>query len=239
MKNLNALNSLVNSIKNVRNECLKYEFDDVVKYCIEKHNETFDILEEMCKFIEDNFEIFYNPNDVFKCRYFNEDNKGMTNPRNRIICSKEKAYRNTIINIWVDDRFSFVYNLTTNKCIYIHNLSGAQKVNIAHYGEDPIMVHEITSHKTTPSQHYGGWCFFDGSYCTTSDELEWKRWNDSDCLNCVITSYEKANKTKKYVDWDYENALDLMNQFTLALKEIAEDEEKHLIKINGLKDDVL
>ena len=227
MENLNTLNSLVSSIKSTRDVYKKSEFSDVEKYCIEKHKATFDILEELCQFIENNFEIFYNPDDKLSYRYhrtaYSNICYGRSNVHNRVVTSYESNRAKP--NFWIDDRFSFTYDITTKKVVFVHNLNGLEKspmdYNETEYG------HNIYDKKKSPRSGTDAWCYF-GEYDGRS---KWKKWDDF-----KISSFEEADNTKRYVDWDYENALDLVKQFTESIKEIAEDEAKYLTKINEVKD---
>jgi len=112
--NINELNNLASSIKNNEKNLESVTFEDVRKYCIEKYNESYDIVYGVKEFIEKNIDLFDNGKGGWFFRnkeYHTEYGIGHSNPYNCVIRDVgREAEGSGFRTYWVDDGIFFHIN---------------------------------------------------------------------------------------------------------------------------------
>ena len=122
----NFLDSLKGDIDTIRAnrfdlDGLAHQLEEVVNWCIDKHDESLKKLLEMEAFLEKNIDLFYRPYLPLVPRCTSNTNFGYKNPMNNVtikVCNES-----TIVKIWIDHGLMFWYIPKTNRVTYIgHNL---------------------------------------------------------------------------------------------------------------------
>lgn len=198
----NALDELSQDLKSIRDNRVdinkkSLELDKVVEYCIDRHDRSLTKLLEMERFLEQNLDLFYIPEDTFIQRSSSDKNWGCRNYRNNVL-----MYRNasgTIVQLWLDHGLTFWYVPQTKKVVYIgHNLD--EKVSYIGSG--------ISGNS---SCHHVAYNFFpmyvDGNFPSDGYERFFVPPTSLSIDSRSLTSYEYVSELKKKVDADHENVI--------------------------------
>lgn len=217
MSELDELSECVVAIRAARYDYEGLDFKEVERYCIEKRDETLTIFLEMENFIQKNLDIFYRPTDTWVQRASNS-NYGMVNDHNRVVVfqnGKGQYYA------WIDRGIVFYVN--GSMVVYISKMiPRGERWNTAF---DNFKFHYFPEFDKTgnhPTEGYTRLSFFPRmeNYFPKENPVTFSDWS----------------KLKKRVDEDYQNAIEVRNLLIQAVKEIQEDEQKHLDGIKALKE---
>jgi hypothetical protein len=219
MSELDEMALSLATIRLARREYRVMDFKDVEKYCIAKRDETLTIFLEMENFIQKNLDIFYNPDDRWVKRAAASNNYGMANDHNRVV-----AFQNAKGHyyIWIDK--GIMFSLNDGNVVYISKMvdKHGEKWNTAF---DNFKFHyfpEFDESGERPTDGYTRLSFFPrmANYFPKENPVTFNDW-------CNL---------KRRVDEDYQHAIEVRNLLIQAVKEIQEDEQKHLDGIKALKE---
>lgn len=225
--NMNELYSLAQSIKTTEALADSKKFDDVIRYCVVKHNETRKILSDILDFLTDNLSVFNNGKGGWKFRnklYYTEYGIGCNNPYNCVIMDyrqngkqTDPDERHTIY--WVDGGIYFFEK--NGKVVYATNMG---KPYSHGYGSDAEMWNT--------SRDNLSFVYFQSCYGRTTREKflgdEWK--------TVAIKDEFSAKKIKDNVDKDYAHAVEVFKALGYSLKKIKESTDNRLNGIDSVKD---
>lgn len=218
MSELDELSESVVSIRAARYDYEGLDFKDVEKYCIAKRDETLTIFLEMENFIQKNLDIFYRPTDTWVKRASASDNYGMVNDHNRVVVFQNGKGQHYV---WIDK--GIVFSLNAGVVVYISKMTArAEMWNTAF---DDFKFHyfpEFDEAGKHPTEGYARFSFFPRmeNYFPGEHPVTFNDWSN----------------LKRRVDEDYQNAIEVRNLLIQAVKEIQEDEQKHLDGIKSLKE---
>ena len=107
--------SWLKDIRKVRKEVEQTSFSDIADYCVSRREETIKLFLEMSKFIEDNIDVFYNPE--WKWVQSKRCPLGVLmnnyNPVHKYASNKET------IKFWISGGIKFFYNLIEKRVFWI------------------------------------------------------------------------------------------------------------------------
>ena len=108
------VDSWIKDLREARKEVEQTNFSDIADYCVARREETIKLFLEMSKFIEDNIDVFYNPN--WKWVQSNRCHNALMNSYNPVLGysgSKES------INLWIPGGIKFFFNLPEKRVFWI------------------------------------------------------------------------------------------------------------------------
>ena len=108
------VDSCLNDLRKIRQEIEQTKFDDIADYCVARHEETITLFLEMSKFIEDNLDIFYNPD--WKWVQSNKCAHALMNEYNSVLGYSPDP---KCISIWIPMGIKFFYNLEQRRVLWI------------------------------------------------------------------------------------------------------------------------
>lgn len=215
------VDSWLKEIREVRKEVGHTNFSDVVDYCVARREETIKLFLEMSTFLEDNIDVFYNPN--WKWVQSNRCHTALMNNYNPVL-----GYSNSkeTLNLWIPGGIKFFFNLTEKRVFWITH----------------ERYSDFRDRDTNPDMERWRYNFFsfwdDGKYpsfgyekyvCTPSFECYFGDLPDSPHGYLDI---------KKRVDKDWENAMICKKCLKDAIVKIHDCDKELLSKINGIKTDI-
>ena len=108
------VNSWLEELRKVREEVEQTNFNDVSDYCVARREETIELFLEMSKFIEDNLDVFYNPD--WKWVQSNKCSHALMNEYNSVLgYSTDPKF----ISIWIPQGIKFFYNLELKRVLWV------------------------------------------------------------------------------------------------------------------------
>ena len=109
-----VVDSWLTDLRKTRQKIERTKFGDIADYCVARHEETIELFLEMSKFIEDNLDVFYNPD--WKWVQSNKCAHARMNEYNSVLgYSPDPKY----ISIWIPMGIKFFYNLEQKRVFWI------------------------------------------------------------------------------------------------------------------------
>lgn len=219
MPELDELSKSLATIRRAKREYRALDFKDVEGYCLAKRDDTLTIFLEMESFIQNNLDIFYNPDDRWVKRDKSRPSYGRSNEHNRVV-----SYRNVPgqYYIWIDQGIMFCLNEGNVVCISRMIDKSGTKWNCAF---DVFKFHYFPGFDDTgmlPTEGYSRFSFMPTMehYFPDESPVTFSDWSD----------------LKKRVDSDYQNVIECRNLLIQAVNQIQEDEQKVLDVIKAIKE---
>jgi hypothetical protein len=214
MKIIN-LNSLVHEIK-MNEENLKSLTDStyesmIIRYCVAKHNETFDMIMNVIQFIEENFSVFDNDKCKWKQRICNNYCFGYSNPHNGVnrVCfggnEKERCRL-----YWIDNGIWFRANHDENTVSEVSFMKIPTENFCGKFINHDLQYHDFN--------------YFFKTYSRSN--LVNIKWTDIE-LDDVDNTLEKI---KQNVDEDFEKAKKLIEKLAYSLEKINNTINQNIIQ---------
>ena len=215
------VDSWIKDLRKVRTEVKHTNFSDIVDYCVARREETIKLFLEMSKFIEDNIDVFYDPN--WKWVQFNTCHNALKNRYNPILgysTSKET------INLWIPGGIKFFFNLLEKRVFWI--------------------THERYSNfndkDTSPDMErwrYNFFFFWDNGKYPSCGYEKYVRTPSFECyFGALPDSPHGYFDIKAKVDEDWENAKLCRTCIWEAIETIHTCDKELLSKINDMKADI-
>lgn len=108
------VDSWLKDIRKTREEVEQTNFSDIVDYCVARREETIKLFLEMSTFLEDNIDVFYNPN--WKWVQSNKCHNALMNDHNPVLgYSGSKS----TVNLWIPGGIKFFFNLSMKRVLWI------------------------------------------------------------------------------------------------------------------------
>ena len=108
------VDSWIKDLREVRKEVEQTNFSDIADYCVARREETIKLFLEMSKFIEDNIDVFYNPN--WKWVQSNRCSGALMNSYNPVLVYSSNK---ETISLWIPEGIKFFYNLLEKRVFWI------------------------------------------------------------------------------------------------------------------------
>ncbi len=215
-----SVNSWLDEIRRVRKEVEQTNFSDVSDYCVARREDTIKLFLEMSKFIEDNLDIFYNPDWKWvqsnKCAYalMNEYNSVLgysTDPK--------------CISIWIPLGIKFFYNLEQKRVFWITHERDVE--NERNTGPDMECV------------KYRFFHFYDGGKFPS---FGYEQYAKTPAFETYFGNLPKSPfgyfRLKDWVDEDWKNANVCKDCLKEAISSILGQDKEILNRITTMKSDI-
>lgn len=217
------VNSWVKELKKIRKEVEHINFSDVADYCVARREETIKLFLEMAKFIEDNIDVFYNPD--WKWVASNKCYDALKNLYNPVLgySKSNKEY----IHFWIPGGLKFLYHLTSKRVLWITHEHGLP----------------TSSRDTSPDMEKWKYNFFDfwkngGQYPIEGYEQYVKTPAYESYFGKKPDFPQAYFHLKKKVDEDWENAKICRACLKEAIVTIHSCDRDLLKEINSMKADI-
>ena len=214
--------SWVKEIRILRKKISDTKFDDIADYCVARREETIKLFMEMSKFIEDNLDVFYNPN--WEWVPSNKCWEAQMNKYNPVQTYKktDKDY----LHIWISGGLKFLLRLSSKRVLWItheRELSSSSK-------------------DTTPDMEKWKYNFFNfwdgGEYPTEGYEKYVKTPTFETYFGAKPKSPQEYIDIKRKVEQDWENAKACQACLKKAIIAINDCDKELLSNINSMKVDI-
>ena len=213
--------SWLKDIRKARKEVEQTNFSDIADYCVARREETIKLLIEMSKFLEDNIDVFYNPN--WKWVQSNRCPGALMNRYNPVLgygSSKET------IHLWIPGGIKFFYNLVEKRVFWI--------THERYYG---YMDGDTTS--DMERWRYNFFSFWDNEKYPSCGYEKYVRTPSFECYFFTLPDSPHGYfDIKAKVDKDWENAMICKKCLKEAIVAIHDCDKELLSKIKNMKTDI-
>ena len=215
--------SCLTSIRETRRKIERTKFDDIADYCVARREETIKLFLEMSKFLEDNIDVFYNPDWEWvpsnRCR---EAQMNKYNPV-QIYRGSDKNY----MHIWITGGLKFLFHLPSKRVLWITHEQGIT------IGSAASMSINMEKWK------YNFFSLWDGGrYPTFGYEQYVKTPTFETYFGAKPKFPQEYFDFKKKVDQDWENAKICRACLKKAIITIKDCDKELLSNINNMKADI-
>jgi hypothetical protein len=214
------VNSWLEELRQVREEVEQTNFNDVSDYCVARREDTIKLFLEMSKFIEDNLDIFYNPD--WKWVQSNKCAHARMNEYNSVLgySSSPKT-----ISIWIPMGIKFFYNLEQKRVLWITHERNVE--NVRDTGPDMERV------------KYKFFHFWDGGTCPS---IGYEKYAKTPAFENYFGELPESPfgyfTLKDWVDEDWKNANICKTCLKEAISSILCQDKETLDHIVGMKADI-
>ena len=215
------VDSWLKDIRNARKEVEQTNFSDIADYCVARREETIKLLLEMSKFLEDNIDVFYNPN--WKWVKSNRCAGALMNSYNPVL---GYAGSKETINLWIPGGIKFLLRLSDKRVLWI---SHERHPRYTHSETNPDME----------KWHYNFFAFWEeGQYPKEGYEKYVKTPAFELYFGNLPTIPQGYFNLKNKVDEDWENAKVCRDCLKEAIVTIHTCDKELLSQIKNMKTDI-
>lgn len=215
------VDSWIKDLREARKEVEQTNFSDIADYCVARREETIKLFLEMSKFIEDNIDVFYNPE--WKWVQTSKCNNALMNINNPILGYS----RNTdFIHLWIPGGIKFLLRLSDKRVLWIS------------HERHPRYTHSETN-SDMEKWHYNFFNFWeDGHYPKEGYEKYVKTPAFELYFGNLPTIPQGYFNLKNKVDEDWENAKVCRDCLKEAIVTIHTCDKELLTQIKNVKTDI-
>lgn len=217
------VDSWLTHIRKTHKEIGRTKFDDIANYCVARREETIKLFLEMSKFIEDNLDVFYNPD--WKWVPSNRCYDAQMNNYNPVHIYSSNDKNN--MHIWIPGGLKFLLHLPSKRVLWITHEQG---------------VTDASFNGTSPDMEkwkYNFFKFWDGgSYPAFGYEKYVKTPTFETYFGAMPKFPQEYFDIKKKVDEDWENAKACRACIKKAIVAINDCGKKLLSNIKSMKVDI-
>jgi hypothetical protein len=215
------VDSWIKELRKIRKEVEQTNFSDIADYCVARREETIKLFLEMAEFLENNIDVFYNPN--WKWVQSSKYRDALMNINNPVLGYSRKS---DFIHLWIPGGIKFLLRLSDGRVLWIT------------HERHPRYIHSETN-SDMERWHYNFFNFLDaGQYPGFGYEKYVKTPAYENYFGNRPETPQGYFNLKQKVDEDWENAKVCRDCLKEAIASIHTCDKELLSQIKNVKADV-